>query len=465
MRRQPRRPSVALLAPVLGACLVSGCGALPVPGGDEPEYDGPTAPNLRLERAWGSESHPVKYASYAVLLGQTVVMSEIRPGSGARPGRTDQQVVAADASTGRVHWTVDKNTPRSPVVAKTGLTKARPDLGYWRSGDALGGDAKATAEPDGGVVAVPYSQSHLDAPAPGYTDGWAIVGIGLADGRPRWAYPAIPQLPKHDPQARKDFAAKVVAVTGSAVVVTVEPPGGGFSDAKTGKPTTTIALDPRTGRKLWSVDKVLATAAVGDSVVALSRAGRSSTTGDAGGIPTVLDARTGKPRWTGKSAAYVESTCAGHAVFRQKDDTTHLEAVDLRDARATELDLDPDGNVVCENGLLGWLGGSTAVRLFTRPVAEDKVERGAEKVGPADDPENATELRTAVGGYLWGTQWREKVGPDLWVTFALDRTGAKRARADGLPLAVSDGFLVVTTSNDDELGQGRPYEVYKLTKT
>ncbi len=309
-----------------------------------------------MEKVWDSTSSRIEHASYALALGDTVIMTDVPAGSDKRPGRTTQTLFALEADTGQVRWKVDNGTPLAPVIARTGLTKARPDVEYWSNHDSRGGEARAALDPAGGLVAAPYSQSSADAPADDYTDGWAIVGLNLADGKPRWAYTAIPQLPLGDPRARIDAKAKVIAVTSAAVVITVEAADG---------PATTIALDPQTGSELWSADDLRAIAAVGDSIIARSHAG----------LPIVLDARTGKPRWTGTSPAHIAAVCDSHAVFLA--DRSGYETVDLHALATTETKA--TGRLVCDDGLLAWL---TDHDLRSRVISEEQTERGATALDP-----------------------------------------------------------------------------------
>ncbi|WP_152363261.1 PQQ-binding-like beta-propeller repeat protein [Microlunatus speluncae] len=439
-----RRALDRLVLPIVIGLALSGCALLST----DPEYGGPPAPELRLEKIWDSGASGIEHASYALVLGETVVLTEVPTESDKRPGRTEQSVAAVDAATGELRWRVDHDTPLAPVIAGTGLTRARPDVEYFYNHDSRGGAAKAA----GGIVAVPYSQAASAAPGEGYTDGWAIVGLSLADGKPRWAYPAIPQLPVGDPRARPDTLAKVVAVTGSAVVINLEAPGGGFADSDgAGRPATTIALDSQTGTELWSTDDLLALAAVDDSIIA------RSDSGDQAGRPVVLDARTGKTRWTGAGPAYLAAVCDTHAVFVA--DGSGYEAVELRTSASTKIKA--TGRLVCDHGMLAWLTDSD---LRTRVISTEQTERGAVDLDPGSEVHIKVEVEAAVNGYLWGAEWYElspTEHPDEWITFALDRTGAKRARLPGRHLlAVSDRFLVATTAGQSD--DGHPFEVYKI---
>ncbi len=451
-----RRRALHRLGPALAVSLaLTGCALL----SNDPEYEGPPAPDLRLEKIWDSTSSGIEHVSYALPLGETVIMTEIAAGSDKRAGRTDQTLFALDARTGDVRWKVDNETPLAPVIARTGLTKARPDLEYWYDRQSRGGEAKAALDPAGGLVAVPYSQSSKDAPAEGYTDGWAIVGLDLADGRPRWAYTAIPQLPHDDPAARAGTTPKVIAVTSAAVVINIEATDGGFADPDgTGKPATTIALDPQTGAVLWSAEDTLTFGAVADSIIARSRAGLPpATANDQAGLPIVLEARTGKPRWTGTEPAYIAAVCDSHAVFLAEG--SGYKTVELRTLATTETKA--RSRLVCGDGLLAWL---TDDDLRTRVISTERTERGAIALDPGSALHIEVDLRAAVDGYLWGVEWyglSPSEHPDKWITFAMDRTGSKRARLPGRRLlGVSDRTVIVTTAHGtDDL---RPFEVYLI---
>lgn len=364
-------------------------------------------------------------------------MTEVPPRSDKRLGRTDQALIALDAGTGDQRWRIDNDTPLPKDLTSAGFTRARPNLESWFDPESPGGDAKAAPGPDGGIVALTYAQE----PADGATAGWAVVGLNLTDGTTRWAYTAIPRLPLDDPQARPDAKAEVVAVTGSAVVINLEATDGSM-------PHTTLALDPRTGTELWSVEDLRSVAAVDDSIIA----------GTVGTVRTVLDARTGKARWSSEMPAYVSAVCDTHAVFLIAGEG--YRAVQLNPLTVTEFEAGLP--LVCADGLAAWL---TDRDLRSRMINTEQTERGATDLDPGSEVHIEVKLEAAAGGYLWGTEWYElspSEHPDEWVTFALDRTGAKRANLPGRKLlAVSDRYLVAATAAHGD--DGHPFEVYRIT--
>ncbi|MFC7625659.1 hypothetical protein [Microlunatus sp. GCM10028923] len=103
--------------------------------------------------------------------------------------------------------------------------------------------------------------------------------------------------------------------------------------------------------------------------------------------------------------------------------------------------------------------------LRSRMINNEQTERGATELDPGSALHINVQLRAAVGGYLWGTEWYElspSEHPDEWVTFALDRTGAKRATLPGRDLlAVSGDYLIVSTGSKG--ADGHPFEAYRIT--
>lgn len=194
----------------------------------------------------------------------------------------------------------------------------------------------------------------------------------------------------------------IVAVTASTVMMVVE-----------GKKPSTITLDLTSGSMLWKRDGVVGVRTSGDAVVVVKP---MAGTLPGQGTTMVLDARTGRTRWTVGSPSSPFLIGGGYAVIevpgsvrRQEYEIRHLSTGDeitLTDAELDRVQHRSPRLVACDPPLLQWRGCSLLKAL------PDGVVEGVRM------PYTGFEVKAGFGRYLWGI-----VGDYL---MALDRHGVRR---------------------------------------
>lgn len=217
-----------------------------------------------------------------------------------------------------------------------------------------------------------------------------VTGLELSSGRPVWGSQAAPR------------AAEIKDVTASTVIMVVD-----------GKAPITIAVDLTDGSTLWERDGVAGVGTSGDAVVVVEPL--------AGALPgqgttMVLDARTGRTRWTVRAPSSLFQIGGGYALIevsrqdrRQQYEIRHLSAGDeitLTDAELDRVQHRSPRLVACDPPLLQWRGCSLLKAL------PDGVVEGVRM------PYTGFEVKAGFGRYLWGI-----VGDYL---MALDRHGVRR---------------------------------------
>ena len=243
-----------------------------------------------------------------------------------------------------------------------------------------------------------------------------VTGLQLSTGRPVWGSRAAPRN------------ATIMAVTESTVILVAD-----------GKQPITIAVDLTSGSTLWERDGVAGVGTSADAVVVVKPS--------AGALPgqgttMVLDARTGRTRWTVRAPSSPFQIGGGYAVIevsdegrRQDYEILQLSTGDEINLTDAELSLVQDRSprlVTCDPPLLRWRGCSLLKALPAGVVEEVRM------------PFTGFEIKAGFGRYLWGI-----VGLSL---VALDRHGVRRTPRieqggvvflDDQWLAVArDGFLV-----------------------
>ncbi|WP_152361074.1 PQQ-binding-like beta-propeller repeat protein [Microlunatus speluncae] len=418
-----RRTLLAALVtvPILGACSAG---------------PGPAARQLKLDKVWEKVIKTEAGRGVAALedrvalLGDTVVLAE---GAEAEPER----FTALDAATGARRWSLSVGSPiTAPTVGRV----------------LVGGCGKESLSSFGRMVSNPVLEaaddilplSYVSESGPNATSG--VVGVSLATGAPVWGFAATTERSK---------SRAVITAVSSEVVIMVVAPGFGPHWPTPEQEVSTIALDARTGEKLWSEPDLVGLAADGESVVAAKGDRRS----DARAVwtPRVLDARTGEPRWTGEheldEPTMIFATAADYTVIWPSRPTMgEYEIVQLSTGRRIDYpELPPPTPMATDSPLLVWDTGvdwwSRGPNGFlTQRLPEGKPEQGRRRPGGLE-----FEPAIGVGPHLWGSYSSNQSTSDSEVPLigvvAVDRTGGPRSPSvKGILVGVNDRWLVVAGS-------------------
>lgn len=389
---------------------------------------GPAAPRLGLDKLWES---PFAFDAgsgidYLVdrlsLLGDTVMLAE-----GA--GNTPTMITALDAETGALRWSRPVGRPiTAPTVGRVMISGAGPAAyGAWE--ETFQNPVLGAID---GILPVAYADGGTEA-----TSG--VIGLDLRTGEPVWGFAAVTEP--------SNARTMITAVAASVVIMTVAPAiGPGWPPAD--QPVITIAVDGRTGRRLWTAPDLLGLGADGDVVIAAKREQRSA--GQAAWIPYVLDARTGAARWTGPQElghpSDFKAAAAGYAVFapNQVIQLATGTPIDYAEPhRPMPVACDPP-LLVWDTGVDWWSAGPNG--FLTRRLPEGKPEAGRKRPGGLEFVAEA-----GVGPHIWGhysdTQSTSDSEAGLVGVVAVDRTGGPRSPSvKGMLAGVDDHRLVVVST-------------------
>ncbi|WP_029149625.1 hypothetical protein [Microbacterium indicum] len=285
-------------------------------------------------------------------------------------------------------------------------------------------------------------------------DGTREVGVVALDGRTGddalWAEPVIESVAGDDEEADRvaDAAVRIVAVSSQAIIVNVDGGPAGFDRDEEGDLMRTVALDPRTGRSLWTADGVHADRIAGATVLGYRPPPEPLGLADDAGVLVGLEIATGEERWGLDDE--------GPAIWLGRDADSSLGAARFLDA----------GYAVVEGG-----DGSVVTGLERQPVltgdvatwSEDVAALGAAEadlvsVTPGESavraPDPASPETTYVsggGGYLWAEHADGTfVATDRGGTpLSAELHGSALRTANGAIVAVSDGTVRIWRTTED----------------
>lgn len=459
-----RAGRAAAVAAVLVLVALAGCAAIPGPGTEPsgpapsevtesesgfppispgtlptefepPEGDGPGAPELRTEEVWKSAAEDHR-AGVIALLQDGVVLSD------------KKRFAFGLGSDGKQRWAV-----KDPIRLSDRITDADTISGFARSLDAATNKIIVVAyqwdscEADRNRC---YRQDKQPTPERG------IAAFSVLDGKPVWTRVTerqrLVEPGGEDPDdPGKRYLPQVVS--DSAVLVEVKPDDSD-SDLPVEK-TTTIALDPATGKQLWSKPRFVVDWASGDRV--LGRDVRPGSGGllDYDGHPVVLDARTGAELWRGQDLgdwqvraglgliqnAYGYGLVTPVPPEEGSERRAEGQLVDLATgtARPTERQTAAVGRDAEGPFLAWWHVRGSEFLLSSRGLPDGPVREVRMDQLPAGP--------VGSGGYLWSAG----------EVMALDRSGSTRLQKlpGGVLAAVDERWLVI--KKDSQL------VVYRLT--
>ncbi|MEU0090765.1 PQQ-binding-like beta-propeller repeat protein [Kribbella sp. NPDC006257] len=402
---------------LLGAAsvpLVAACGASPGEG----------ARPLKLEKTWQEplvtpgEAMPGR----ARIVGDSVVLAD---GSGTGKVR----LVCFGAADGVRRWTLDGSKPLTlPGIGNGWLSIVGP--AQYFSPITIQNPGLQLV---GNVIPISYATAQKGATTSG------IIGVDARTGAPAWRFSAAPT-------ATTDRT-MVTAVAASVVLATVSAPYGPHWPATS---PTTIAIDAKTGTELWRATGLTGLSGDGESVVVARRTGNS-----AAWLPEVLDARTGKARWTGANALggpYGHKQTASDFVLlspgnRQDYELVRLstgDQLDVPETSATPVLVGTEPPLLAwDSGMAWWAKGPNG--FVTQTLPKGRAAKGKHRPG-------SLTFRPAlgIGPYLWGElqtkQGSKKEDAKFIGTVAVDRTGAlcSPPMRDGAAIAdVSDQWLLL----------------------
>lgn len=384
---------------------------------DPPIYDGPAEPDLRAIPVMRSE-HKENVMGIALRPDGIVLADRTRP-------------AFALGVDGKIRWTLT-----NPVRLSSRVTAATL-VAFGRSVDGATNPVIAAAyawDP----CDVDFDNCRRDGETP--TTERGIAAFSAETGSLLWSIVLEPLRYPDEGEAPDENSYRVEIVSEAAVLIEVTPDQG-QSDPVEDK--TALALDPRTGKRLWSTKGMLVEEAGGDRV--LGRLARPGSGGeyDFEGYPVVLDATTGNQIW--RSA---ELATWGFGSSSEIDNGSDEFAVA---ELGGEVGTKPDGAIIVDLATgqsypvqQGGVVGRDAAGPFHSWI---KIERRRFLLDSAELPEGTprrgqqdaavTGFTGTTGGYLW-VLGLSRDGD----TIALDRTGARRVAVPGLLRSASEAWLV-----------------------
>lgn len=413
--------------------LLTACSLLPSMNAP-PAYDGPTEPMLRAEKVWvtpedddaGRSTVPI-----ALLPDLVVLHNLLKP------------AFAVDR-TGRVRWQV----PNSFALRQAEHVNLTSSIGRTVSNRP---DTMIAAGYTNDRCWAQYRECDSQAGVE-----YGVVALSVADGKPRWAT-VLDRPGKHPVDSKDDPTIEIAVSSDEAVMVQ-------FSHDEKARPVemTAIALDPRTGKKLWTRDKTEISWAQGDRVLAQVPGPSGGRTGT---IPVLLDARTGAELWRGTEPgsrwstgavihtfddvgfSYGGNDCYGYGLVVPADadplssaGPSHETAIELATGAAFALDPAADEAVVgraADGPFVAW-HSSRKPWLMSDLLPPRELTHGELSGQPI--------IEAAVDGDLW--VWNEDGGGSRATTEAVDRTGARRLEpVPGIPSGVNRDWLVIYESD------------------
>lgn len=371
-------------------------------------------------------------------------------------GTEGVRITATDLPSGKTRWEIKGDA----LLTVPAVGRVMPYVGGLGE---YGGFDKVVQKPvigsAQGIVPVTYVTGG------GRRTTGGVMGVDVRTGEPVWGFPAV-----GEPSADR---ALVTAVSDAVVLVTVaQRLGPKWPDLN--HTVTSFAVDVRTGAKLWAQRDVIGLAADGDGIVAAKRLADWSA--------CVLDARSGKARWTADRPLSYPSghvaTAADHTVFDpdktgESEPGKRFDVVRIStgerleyawDSVPTPVASDPP-LLVWDTGPDWWSKGPNG--FVTQPLPTGKPVRGSKR----PDGLEFTDGFGVGTAHVWGSFKPTNGGggrnAHLSGVLAVDRTGTPRSPSIGGALeCVTDRWLVVTTgriSGDHEVQS--IVKVYRVTST
>jgi outer membrane protein assembly factor BamB len=323
--------SAAVLAGAATACTGGGGGtthAAPPPGQVVAKAETPPLP-IGATPLWSERTKGVpRYADGFAVHGDSVVAV-----SGPKGGEADRLSVL-DAATGKVRWSV----------------------GIWKPlrgghGDAWDGPNPSDGGPqlvdrggDWGVLVTTVRGQGL------IQKGYGQALLSGRDGRVLWRRPLVAAKKSSGPKGYVYPSA--LATDGRLAVMSLRP-----SALATVADVRLVAVDARTGKRLWTRTGILLTAVAAGSVLAAESRVPASTplSNNVDQTLTVLDATTGRTRWSlrGRMAtARVAAVATGLVLVREEQNGLLKAPVLLDLATGAQLGRLPDqtGNCTSDRG-------------------------------------------------------------------------------------------------------------------
>ncbi|MFC7625636.1 hypothetical protein [Microlunatus sp. GCM10028923] len=389
---------------------------------------GSRAPELALDRVW---DRPVPWDAgrgidYLVdrlsLVGNTVLYAE-----GAE--REPERITALDAATGAERWSIKVGQSiTAPTVGRVRLS----GCGRVAAGSFGASFQNPLLRAVGDILPLPYVSDDGAKPASG------VIGVRLTTGEPVWG------VATSEPSADRPV---ITAVSDACVIITVTPEVG-IDWPAADAPVTTIAVDGRTGRTLWSAPDVLGLGADGEFVVVGQRELRAGSR--AVWTLRTLAAGTGEQRWADdQELRYLgdhRATAAGYTVLNGYRV--------FRLATGERIDYEAEAQplpIMTDPPLLAWDAGDDwwspwSSGFFTQVLPDGKPQHGRGRPGGLE-----FDVRSGVGPYVWGeltgTQGTWESDADLIGVAALDRSGTPRSPSlHGILAAVNDRWLITVDS-------------------
>jgi outer membrane protein assembly factor BamB len=378
---------------------------------------------------WTDQTKGVpRYADRFALHGDSVIVV-----SGPKGGEADRLSVMG-AATGRVQWSVGIWKP---------LRGGHGD--YW---DGLGAYDPVPQVVDRGGdwgVLVRTTQNHYSAqPAHG------MALLSGEDGSVLWRQPLVAE--KKSPGRDGDVYPDLLLSDGRLAVMSLRP----LSDA-TVADVRLAAVDARTGKRLWTRSGIRLAAVASGFVIASESQNPASTPLDAtaSGSVTVLDAATGRTRWSLRdrmATARMAAAANGLLLVRDQQGMTPKGPVLLDMATGGELDRMPDqaGNCADDRSrLIACEVLSPEPRLLTVRADERRV-----RVAGHPPPEGVIQL--VQDGRIYFVRSWNAPGQEI------DRSGTPLVSSlpKGVLLVLSDNYAVFHLPASKQ--ENEHYQVYRV---
>ncbi len=394
----------------------------PTPTGPA-SYGGPDTPRLDWSEVWELDRKGLEAVDAVRRIGSRLVLWGTTTN-----GKSTIMVV--DAGSGKLLW--DDGDLPARLSTKLGPIGSTSDEGWAAQRLAMAAD-----DGRGGVLILDYYRSRCPTDEPmchsrkeQRAGGVGLIAVSLVDRSVRWATeitPAVKRLGGINQAVRMD------AVGANESVIATRTYSSGIPSRDLG--LATVAIDPRTGQRLWRAEQVLPARVEGDRVLAL-KAPTGDDRWEAVGTPVVLDGRTGAKisSVAVKKPAFWNDVGDGLAtIFTADDAEAKIPVIELSDGRVV-LELpasawqEPQVSESSSGPVAWWYEGSN---LFTQSVGDP-----APLLAPPPASDEPGTLLFAHGDHVWV----EKPQGQL----AYDRSG--RASSDlvsGTVLQVDDELILV----------------------
>lgn len=284
---------VAVLSVLLSGCTGEPAPDPPVdPTPDQPVISDPVGlPGFTMDAKplWGSQQVPV-HPEGMILRDDVAVVVGTR-------SEDFPELRVVDADTGKARWSLQ---PSEPIPGFKGSYMPAPGAGT--EGLAVVGEQGRE------VVVVKYYYSDcLTEPCPPsgrQSPESGVVGLDLRTGEPRWHHAAVGSVDEQDDPERadraRDLAVSVVGGHSDRPLVVVGPAmalnGEKAADSRRFR---TDALDPGSGRRVWTAPKFVAAMAGAGTVLGFGPSeGSDGVLSTGHGTVSAIDVGTGRQRWT-----------------------------------------------------------------------------------------------------------------------------------------------------------------------